>query len=51
LPILGFPISEEFRENGVTVQYFERARFEWRPENAPPWDVLLAHFGRWKLEQ
>lgn len=51
LPILGFPISEEFTERGVTVQYFERARFEWHPENDPPWDVLLAHFGWWKLEQ
>jgi peptidoglycan-N-acetylglucosamine deacetylase len=51
LPILGYPISEEFTENGVTVQYFERARFEWHPQNDPPWDVLLAHFGWWKLEQ
>ena len=51
LPILGFPISEEFTENGVTVQYFERARFEWHPENDPPWNVLLAHFGWWKLDQ
>lgn len=50
LPILGFPISEEFHENGVIVQYFERARFEWHPENEPPWDILLAHLGRWKLD-
>jgi hypothetical protein len=26
----GFPITEEFVENGVPVQYFERARFEYR---------------------
>ncbi len=51
LPILGYPISEEYTENGVTVQYFERARFEWHPANDPPWDVLLTHLGRWKLEQ
>lgn len=51
LAILGFPISEEFTQNGVTVQYFERARFEWHPENDPPWNVLLAHLGRWKLDQ
>ena len=51
LPILGFPISEEFVEDGVVVQYFERARFEWYPENDPPWNVLLAHFGRWKLDE
>lgn len=28
LTTFGNPISEEFRENGRTVQYFERARFE-----------------------
>ena len=26
----GYPLTEEFVENGVTVQYFERARFEYR---------------------
>lgn len=28
LSIFGYPISEEIQENGTTVQYFERARFE-----------------------
>jgi hypothetical protein len=29
------------------VQYFERARFEYHPENADPQDqVLLGQFGR-----
>jgi hypothetical protein len=32
--------------NVYTVQYFERARFEYHPENAPPYDVLLGQFGR-----
>lgn len=38
LPIFGYPISEEFEEVSptdgkvYTVQYFERARFEWHPE-------------------
>lgn len=27
----GFPLSEEMGENGLTVQYFERARFEYYP--------------------
>ncbi|WP_044232387.1 S8 family serine peptidase [Chloroflexus sp. Y-396-1] len=50
LPIFGFPISEEFTEIGsdgrpVTVQYFERHRFEWRPEHAPPYNVLLSRIG------
>lgn len=30
--IFGYPISEEFTENGRTVQYFERARFEFNPD-------------------
>ena len=42
----GFPISEEFVENGSTVQYFERARFEYHPENAgTPYEVLLGRLG------
>lgn len=28
-----------------TVQYFERAVFEYHPENPPPYDVLLAQLG------
>ena len=47
----GFPISDEFTEvsdldgKAYTVQYFERAVFEWHPENAAPNDVLLSHLG------
>jgi hypothetical protein len=53
----GYPISEEFVEvldNGkpYTVQYFERARFEYHPENTDPqYQVLLGQFGRQILEQ
>lgn len=50
LTIFGFPISEEFVEDGRIVQYFERARFAWYPENTPPWNVLLSHFGRQALD-
>jgi hypothetical protein len=51
LALNGYPISNEFTEglgDGkiYTVQYFERARFEHHPENAPPYDVLLGQFGR-----
>ena len=43
----GFPISDEFDEAGQRVQYFERARFEYRPENAgTPGEVSLALLGR-----
>lgn len=42
----GWPISEEFVEQGHTVQYFERARFEWQPGMAPQhFDVLLGRVG------
>ena len=50
LPIFGFPTSEELSEAGgdgqaYTVQYFERHRFEFHPENAPPYNVQLARIG------
>ena len=45
LAIYGYPISEEIQEDGYTVQYFERARFEYHPENASPYDVLLGLLG------
>ena len=46
LQVFGYPISEELQENGRTVQYFERARFEWHPENAGTvYEVLLGHLG------
>lgn len=34
LSLFGYPISEEYKENGLTVQWFERARFEYHPELA-----------------
>lgn len=52
LRIFGYPISEELSELNpdtgqvYTVQYFERARFEYHPENAgTPWEVLLGRLG------
>jgi hypothetical protein len=48
----GYPLSEEFEEKSAldgktyVVQYFERNRFEWHPENDAPWDVLLGQIGR-----
>jgi hypothetical protein len=47
----GYPISDEFMEKSdldgkeYRVQYFERAVFEYHPENAPPYDVLLSQLG------
>jgi len=45
LDIFGYPISGEFTLNGVTVQYFQRARMEWRPNNAPAFRVQLGLLG------
>jgi polysaccharide biosynthesis protein PslG len=56
LPNFGYPISEEFDErndpppagdgNVHTVQYYERARFEWHPENrGTRYEVLLGLLG------
>jgi hypothetical protein len=54
LAVFGLPTTEEFTETGsdgkpYTVQYFERNRFEFHPENAPPYDVLLGLLGRQEL--
>jgi len=44
--MFGYPLSEEFTENGLVVQYFERARFEWHPEYAgTASEVLLGRLG------
>lgn len=46
LRIFGYPLSEEFVEDGFIVQYFERARFEYHPEHAgTPYEVQLSHLG------
>jgi sugar lactone lactonase YvrE len=47
----GYPISEEHQEvdpetgNVYVMQWFERARFEYHPENAAPYDILLGLLG------
>src|SRR5690242_16394166 len=49
--INGYPISDAHDEVSPTdgktyqVQWFERARFEYHPENAPPNDVQLGLLG------
>lgn len=50
----GYPISDEFTEtsdlDGKTykVQYFQRAVFEYHPENQPPYNVLLSQLGTFR---
>ena len=50
LALFGLPLSDAQTEmiegKEYTVQWFERARFELHPENAPPYDVLLGLLGR-----
>jgi sortase (surface protein transpeptidase) len=51
LALFGLPLSGERQERlndgrTYTVQWFERARFEWHPENPAPYDVLFGLLGR-----
>jgi N-acetylmuramoyl-L-alanine amidase len=44
--LFGYPRTEELQEGGRTVQYFQRARFEWHPERGgTPDEVRLAPLG------
>ena len=50
LALFGFPVSEAQMEQGsdgqmYLTQWFERARFEFHPENKAPYDVLLGRLG------
>ena len=53
----GYPISHPIEEvsdvddNRYAVQYFERAVFEYHPENAAPYDVLLSLLGTLAYKQ
>lgn len=46
IDIFGLPLTEVFDEDGVRVQYFERARFELHPELPPEFYVSLTLLGR-----
>jgi hypothetical protein len=52
LALFGYPVSEATMETNPTdgkpylTQHFERARFEFHPENAEPYKVLLGLLGR-----
>jgi hypothetical protein len=50
--IFGYPITEEFTDTSsdgkaYRQQLFERARFEYHPENSAPNDVQLGLLGNW----
>ena len=46
IDIFGLPLTEVFDEDGVRVQYFERARFDLHPELPPDFYVSLSLLGR-----
>jgi hypothetical protein len=49
LAVFGYPLTDlrttQTEDGTFLMQYFERARFELHPENAPPYDVLLGRLG------
>ncbi len=54
IDVFGLPItpfrSEVIEGHTIWVQWFERNRLELHPENEPPYDVLLGHLGKQRLE-
>ncbi|HNT73718.1 MAG TPA: Ig-like domain-containing protein [Anaerolineae bacterium] len=45
LEIFGYPISEPFMDQGLLVQYFQKVRMEWHPQNPDPYKVQLGLLG------
>jgi peptidoglycan-N-acetylglucosamine deacetylase len=45
MPVFGFPVTPEFKQDGMTVQYFERAVLQKHPDNPPEWQILLRRLG------
>jgi len=42
---LGYPLSAEMMDNGWRVQYFEKGRLEYHPENEPAYRVTVGWLG------
>jgi hypothetical protein len=53
LALFGYPISEEFADpvTGLRTQYFERAVFEYHPDNPDPYKVLLRRLGAEEIKR
>ncbi len=51
IDIFGYPRSEFMYENGYIVQYFQRARMEWHPEDAPGSQMHLTNLGELYIER
>jgi hypothetical protein len=56
LLVYGFPITDAFQTEsvpqnpGMLVQYFEKARFEYHPENPPELEVTVSTLGEYMYE-
>jgi hypothetical protein len=52
LALFGYPISEEFvdSDTGLRTQYFERAVFEYHPDNPDPYKVLPRRLGAEEID-
>lgn len=51
LDIFGYPISEVMQENGKTVQYFQRSRFEYHPQLPEMHRITLGLLGEELAQQ
>jgi hypothetical protein len=51
LDIFGYPRSEFMDEDGLVVQYFQRARMEWRPDEFSGAQIRLTNLGEIYLER
>jgi len=49
--IFGYPRSEFMYENGYIVQYFQRARMEWHPEDRSGQQMRLTNLGETCIER
>lgn len=51
LSIFGYPISNLYEDGNLKVQWFERVRMEYHPENPADTQVLLGHLGYEALKE
>jgi hypothetical protein len=51
LDMFGYPRSDMVYEDGLVVQYFQRARMEWHRDNAPGQQIVLSKVGEWYLDR
>jgi hypothetical protein len=45
LAVFGYPLTDEFTQDGRRIQYFQKVRMEWNPESPEPYNVQLGLLG------